>query len=393
MALPSKDIVEFERKFEEQSQLVNSGEDVRVLKKAMASFVVLKHVQLLRVQDLHDERLLTLHREHPFLQQIFQLQWTPACLHSARTIALALSESVSSMQRFSSPMLDPQSAVSLAEQPPRLLHTLATRLTCLELHFDGGADLDDRMQQLSPAFRAVFTAAVNLEAVHIGFPSHRPLSLPLNAIFHDIHWKRLVAFGVQGWKLDADEIMTIARRYRDRLRGLRLRDILLTEGSTWKDVLSFLRNEMTRLDWVSLRRIGYAKHFDEASANVGVEVPDDPPDGLSSDSNSDDEEHEDEMYHTAFDRNEDTVSSGSDSDEHDADAEIVHSDDEHDPQAYRMDFPPLRSPKTLTHIWCSCNGKDSIEDLRDDGAFIDNTKRKSWEQWVLRRCPEHSPRS
>ena len=384
----------FRRKLREQLHLLRSGEDSRVLKKAITSFVRLQHIQILRVQHRNEEELFSVLRSSSRARgspDNLQMQWGPACLHSARTIGQALAETLSPVQRFSSPMLDPQSAISLAQQPPGLLPLLAHRLTCLELHFDGGADLDSRMQQLSPAFKAVFAAAVNLEAVHVGFPSHRPLSLPLEAVFHGLHWKRLIAFGVQAWRLDAAEIIDLARRHRDRLRGLRLREVLLKEGSTWKDVLGFLRDEMARLDWVSLRRIGYARGFDEFWDHAGFEVPDDPPGGLS-----DSEGEEDDLYGGELrDRRDDGAihSFANDPDEPHADTSSdEESDDENSPQAYRMDFPPLPSPTSAASTWCNCDGRDNVKDLEDDGVFVDNMKRKAWEQWVLRRCPQHSPR-
>ncbi|KAK0330448.1 hypothetical protein LTR94_032805, partial [Friedmanniomyces endolithicus] len=105
------------------------------------------------------------------------------------------------------------------------------------------------MSELSDLFRTVFSTAVNMQAVHVGFPSHRPLTLRLKDVFHNVTWEKLVAFGVQGWKLDAEEIIDLALRHRERLKGLRLRDVLLKDGSAWKDVLSVLRDSMYRLEW------------------------------------------------------------------------------------------------------------------------------------------------
>jgi len=247
------------------------------------------------------------------------------------------------------------------------------------------------MQELSGAFKSIFEAAVNMEAVHVGFPSHRPLSLPLETIFHGVRWRKLLAFGVQGWRLDADEIIGLARRHRDRLKGLRLRDVLLKEGSMWKTVLGFLRDEMTNLDWLSLRRIGYAKYFDEYWESAGIEVPDDPPPG--GESESDDEL--DDLYE-AEGRGHGTDRSSSIGSEDLTDEEHGDLDDEHGPQAHTLEFPPLNSPDTPSSApWCNCGTRshpESLEDLGDDGIFVDNAKRKLWEQWALRRCPEHSPR-
>jgi hypothetical protein len=141
------------------------------------------------------------------------------------------------------------------------------------LHFDAGLDLNEQMRDLSGLFQTVFTAAKNMQAVHIGFPSRSPLELNLEEIFHNVRWDKLRAFGIQAWRLDAEEIIQIARRHRKTLRGLRLRDVLLKEGSKWKDVLHMLHSEMDILEWVSLRRIDYASHFDSLWAS-GVELTD-----------------------------------------------------------------------------------------------------------------------
>jgi hypothetical protein len=39
--------------------------------------------------------------------------------------------------------------------------------------------------------KALFTAAKNIEAVHIGFPSYRPLTLRLEELFHNVKWEKL----------------------------------------------------------------------------------------------------------------------------------------------------------------------------------------------------------
>ena len=359
-----------------------------MLKKAFASFTSLQFVQLLRVTDEEDTALLAYIRQNEGAGQRVGLEWTPACSHGSRTIGAALLASNVPWSRFSSPMLSPQSAEFLALHSPQSLSTLAARLTCLTLHFDDGVDLDQKMSELSNLFRTVFTAAEGMQAVHVGFPSHRPLSLPLEAVFHGVTWKRLVAFGVQGWKLHADEIANLALRHRDRLKGLRLRDVLLQDGSLWKDVLSVLRDSMSRLEWVSLRRIGYARHFDDLWLAAGAEVPDDPPPG-ESDSESD-EDDEDPLVGPS---NAHHGQHAGDSDDEDTESD-VDSDDERGPDANDMEFPPLNSPTIpAPSPWCDCAGRshaDLADEIGDDGYAISNTKRKAWEKWVVRRCPTHS---
>lgn len=281
-------------------------------------------------------------------------------------------------------MLSPQSVLGAASSPPTTLRVLAERLTCLELHFDDGADLDIRMRQLSSLSKAVFTAAKNIEALHIGFPSYRPLKLRFEEIFHNVKWEKLQAFGVQAWTLEADEITTFARRHRETLRGLRLRDVLLKEGSRWNDVLESLRDDMTRLDWVSLRRIDYERHFNEQLI-LGAEVPDDP---LGSDSSSESDDwdlHDDELD----DGLDDFVPEGDGSDASVADSDSDAGSDEPE-QGGVLHFPPL-SPDTPASVpWCNCNGHmDSVDVLGDDGIMVTNQQRKFWEKWVVRKsCTE-----
>ncbi|KAF2402758.1 hypothetical protein EJ06DRAFT_472677 [Trichodelitschia bisporula] len=423
-------------KVNEQKRIVETKQDLKALKAALAAFTKLQHVQILPVQDRQDDMLLTYIHHNINLTQFVELKWAPACLHSTRTIGEAMIASHSPCTRFSSPMLSPQSAMILAEHPPgaesSTLGTLAARLTCLELHFDDNMDLDAKMRDLSPLFKTVFLAARNLEAVHVGFPSHRPLSLSLEEIFHGVCWEKLLAFGIQGWRLNAAEIIALAARHRYTLRGLRLRDVLLNEGSMWKDVLSFLRNDMARLDWVSLRRIGYSRHFDEQWAGAGAEVPDDPPGGYSSDSDNDfdDSDHEMDLEGAMAaeapeeslddDMSLGTASSFADinvndlnNDDHGHfdldmdDDDDDDTDDERGLQGHSMEFPqwnvvPEDNPETRCPVpWCTLNSSgtrepESPEDLGDNGDFVSNATRKAWERWVVRgrpeRCPEHCAR-
>lgn len=385
--LESELAVKLRRKAREQQQIIQSGEDVKALKTAIASFTSLQFVQLLRVTEEEDDKLLKYIHQHD--EQRALLEWAPACSHSSRTIGEALLSAKVPWSRFSSPMLSPQSAKFLTKHPPRSVSMLAARLTCLTLHFDDGNDLDQKMGELSNLFETVFKTAEDMQAVHVGFPSHRPLSLPLEAVFHHVRWKKLVAFGIQGWKLHADEILDMAIRHRDRLKGLRLRDVYLKEGSMWKDVLGELRDSMHRLEWASLRRIGYAQLFDDLWRFAGGEIPDDPPPGLS-DSESDDDDNEPLAGSSTFQHHANGHFSDDDSDSN------SDSDDERGPDANEMEFPDLNSPATPASApWCNCSGHsytDTAEDLGDDGGPINNSKRKAWEKWVVRRCPEHGER-
>ena len=390
----SFDMPTLQVKAEEQQEIVRSQQDVRVLKKAIASFTSLQFVKLLRVSDEDENALVAYIKRHEDIRRFVDLEWAPACSHGSRTIGNALLHANVPWSRFSSPMLSPQSAEFLSLHRPHSLSTLAARLTCLTLNFDGETDLDLKMSELSNLFRAVFTTAVDMQAVHVGFPISRPLSLRLDDVFHGVTWTKLVAFGIQSWKLDAEEIVNLALRHKDRLKGLRLRDVRLKDGSTWKEVLMMLRNSMHRLEWVSLRRIGYACQFDDALLAGGAEVPDDLP-GSESDSDSSESEYDSVIGSSAFHHS--TSASGSFTTNADQSDSEDESETEPEPEeANEMDFPSLNSPVTPASApWCTCDRSshlDPVENLDDDGYTIINTKRKAWEKWVVRRCPEHSNR-
>ncbi|KAL8826066.1 MAG: hypothetical protein Q9170_007550 [Blastenia crenularia] len=369
----------FLSKAEDQRRILQTAKDTRILRKAMAAFVSLQHVQILRLQDEADRMLLEALQESDLQQtSMVDLKWTPACIHATTTIAQALLDTRSPFSRFSGPMMNSQSALVIKDRIPQIVPLLAARLTCLELHFDDTEALEERMREASRLFRTVFTAAQNLQAVHVGFPSRAPLDLGLEEIFHSIHWEKLRAFGIQAWRLSADEIIRLARRHSSTLRGLRLRDVQLRDGSMWKDVLTMLRSEMEQLDWVSLRRIDYSKHFDELWAD-SMEVGDGSLDG----SESDDED--DFPAHFSV--------RGSDNDsEGDYDSEDMHSiaDTDHGPDANEIAL----SPNTTASLpFCTCSRSSdpaSADDLGDNGISVLYQQRKMWERWVIGRCQEHS---
>ncbi|MCJ1471773.1 hypothetical protein MMC13_000414 [Lambiella insularis] len=371
----------FERKADTQKSIVQSGEDLRVLRNAMMAFRSLQHVQILRLQDEADRHLLDyLHENDHAASRLVELRWSPACTHALRTVAQALAEARSPFTRFSGPMMNPQSVLAVRKNKPQNLSFLSERLTCLELHFDDPTDLNNKMKELSPFFKAVFTAANHMQAVHIGFPSRQPLDLDLEDIFHNIHWEKLRAFGVQAWRLGADEIIGLARRHSKTLRGLRLRDVQLKDGSMWKDVLAMLRAEMELLDWVSLRRIDYSGHFDEVWAD-SMEVPDYPPGGASDSDNEDD-------FHAHVSL-EDDVFEGEDEYSDGGSEERSNADTDHGPDANELALSP-DTPASLPFCTCSRSSFPATADnLGDNGQFVVYQQRKLWEKWVVGRCPEH----
>lgn len=338
----------------------------------MMAFRSLQHVQLLRLIE-------------PSAFETFQFleaHWSLACSHAMKTMSEALLQARSPCNRFSGPMMDPQSVLAVQDRINRSISPHVSCLTCLELHFDLGQDLRLRMLELSDLCKVVLSAARNLHALHIGFPSRTPLDLKLEQIFHNIHWQKLRAFGVQAWRLHGYEIISLARRHRHTLKGLRLRDVHLKNGSRWKEVLAVLRLEMEDLDWVSLRRIDYEDHFDEVWSG-GVEVPDE---ALGGASDSGDE--------TDFPSHLREAESEQDSNEDGSEAESEDSvaDTDHGPDADEIALS-VNTPASLPFCTCADHTLPATaEDLGDSGTFVTYQQRKMWEKWVVRKCPEHDSR-
>lgn len=202
-------------------------------------------------------------------------------------------------------------------------------------------------------------------------------------------YDQLLTFGIHGWNLNADDILNIALRHRERLKGLRLREVCLKEGSMWKDILGPLRDSMHRLEWLSLTDIGYVRHPEPVP---GAEVSDEP---LSSDGEMSSDETGDSDSPTAGPSNAPHIANGHTSDNEDADMEDdTDSEDSDDNEANETEFVDPNSIDTPTSApWCNCNGHTfpgTADDLDDDGYSMSRSKRRRWEKWVLRRCPEHS---
>ena len=358
------------------------------LKRAMASFTTLQHVKVLRVQDEAERELQTFIERHDNpLDPLVVLSWKSACARVMQTLGTALIESKSTMNRFSGPQMNAQAALSLRHAPQPLVSDLASKLTCLEIHFDATRHLNAEMRELSGVFHNLFTSARNVEAVHLGFPSRLPLDLRLEDIFHNVHWTRLRAFGIQAWRLDSDEIINFANRHRRTLRGLRLRDVLLKEGSMWKDVLAFLHDELNSLEWVSLRRIDYSNAFDEKwAASADISDIQSFPNSDSEDDNHlweyDDDEHGDSDVGDGDDDENSSIGSESD-------GMSSHNGDD-GPRANQLELSPdtaVSAPSVMLPFGYRSEPLTSVtvEDLGDDGTDVEYRQRKLWEEWVVSR--------
>ena len=180
-----------QRKASEQRSIIRSEDDVRILKKAFASFKSLQFVKLLPVAEEEDRRFREYVQIHGSVRDFINHYWAPAIIHGSRTIGAALLAADAPWSRLYLPVESVESVEFLALRAQPTLAILATRLTCLTLVFDEGNEFGEEMEELSELFKTVFTSAKNMQAVHIGFPRSRPVSLPLEAVFHNVTWDKV----------------------------------------------------------------------------------------------------------------------------------------------------------------------------------------------------------
>lgn len=266
------------RRLHEQVTLIETNQDLIQLCSGIAAFSALQEIKLLRLQDQDDEHLLEFMRDRSIRNaestdpSAAWFEWESACSRAVTTLGIALLGSQCTAIRFIGPQISPEATLQLLKAPSTTLAAMGSRLTSLDINFHSNVDITTTMSDLSSVFYRFFVEAKNLVAIHIGFPPKAPLDLDLEAIFHDIRWKTLRTLSLQGWRLSADEIISLARRHRRQLRDFRLCAVYLRPMGRWRDVLTVLREEMERLDRVELYDIDYADHFDTLSMTSGIEV-------------------------------------------------------------------------------------------------------------------------
>lgn len=449
----AENVRHFRNKSNEYKSIIEIDFDKEVLVQAFNAFNNLHHVQISgRTGDgahahLHEH----LRRPDVHLQHELDLQWEPACTRTMEAITEAWLSSRNDCGKLSINLMSPATALRLARSPLQSLSVLTQRLTSLVLHFDAKV-FEMQPQALADMLNMTFRSAKGIETVHVGFPQgfpplnpQVPDQLKLEDVFHDVKWERLRSFGIEGWKLYGDEIVAFVSRYRYQLTSLRLRDVRLRElkeedgMGMWKDVLAWLRQNMERLEWVSLRRIGYTHWWETHHEQLGHEVHDDLP-GAPSDDEADDEDFEEghnhpdddedgqqtgplngippfalnqilnlhplppnlnlatlningqhqgaNLNHDHFAENHDLES------DHDLSDVDSHSHDGHSdpgPAPYNPLFPdtPATTVRGGSHFEFS---KDQLflmtaDELGDNGEIVPDPQWRVWERWVVARRP------
>jgi hypothetical protein len=386
---------------EEQRKIKERRIDEKELYIALKAFINLRGLRLMRVHDSIEEGWESYCRTVPELaSETKHVRYAQACDHAARTLARGLLASGCRPPHISGRGLPPQTLFLLGEGLQTTVAKFATRLDYLELQFDDRINLDEEIVMLSELLEQGIASAAHVQGLHIDFTN--PISIPFKTIFHDVHENlRYIGFGA--WKVDSEDIIRFVLRHRN-LKSIRLREVLLNEGSKWMDVLKVLRLHFT-LDWVSLRGIGYAgqqirmplfvddEYYDSESDSDGSNISDFESDSERNDSDGGDigdlSDQETEGTSEGAGSQQDTTSheafSTDESDLDNGEPEETASNGTID------DLMMLGhiTPTTGSQLQCNCLdfGWDTLRD--DQGLNPSKELWKSWQTWVVNRCPEH----
>ncbi|GFF29078.1 conserved hypothetical protein [Aspergillus udagawae] len=254
-------------RLQDQQQIVQENQDLLLLRRAMASFSGLQQVKLLRLQDEADETLMG-HIQGRSLERSAMLEWEPACTRAVKNLAISLLESSCNSLRFVGPQMSSDSMIRLLHAPPMMFSALGAQLLSLDITFQSYSGMATTMSKLSSVFHDFFLAARNLTAVHFGVPGNGSVFLPVKQMFYRVQWKRLQTVSLQGWCLDADDILTIVLQHKRQIRDIRLINVHLREGR-WRDVLACLREETEQLERIDLHEINYVRRTQPADHTNG----------------------------------------------------------------------------------------------------------------------------
>ena len=324
----------------------------------------------MRIHDQIDRDWTSFVRAHKLPNESEQLRWARACEHAARSLATAHLSVGSKATRIS--LRNLQTSMLLSETSQAVFSDLSEKLVSLEIQFDSRPSLDNDLLELSTLFKQGFAAALSLKGLHLGFA--RPISTPFEAIFHDIYWSQLLYIGIGPWHLTSEEITTFLLRHRRTLKCVRLRGVLLKDGSQWLDVLKVLRQDLKRLKWVSLRSVGYSNsipvhHYHQAEDDDS----DEDPDSLPSSENETEDENESSGDESTYDTHDDT----NEDDRESVETESRHGSDTDDSDTEAVNSFALDDRLMLSHITsvpdavprvprCNCDSGFAWEDLKSD---------------------------
>ncbi|KAH7327199.1 hypothetical protein BKA65DRAFT_64045 [Rhexocercosporidium sp. MPI-PUGE-AT-0058] len=409
------------KKADAQEQIIRDGIDRYALLQALINFRNLKQIRIMRVEDGVDAGWVSFLKGNPsYAGNLMASEWVAASDHAVSTLHAALEQSNSPAHRLSSRFVDPSIALVLFTlSQNENLSEWARQLTSLELQLVKDLDPDIKIAQLSPQFQALFRAALNLEAFHVG--SYHQISVPLKAIFHGSHLRNLQHLGLHFWLLDWEELMDFLAQHQSSIRSLRLRKVILRRTSEedlkWLKILRFIRMNLTRLNWISLREVNYEGAIPEYPEPIPL-----PAVGTIYESESDTEESSDDIGESADETDDedaqqtptqlqamgstqdtssiDDNSSLSENDDHvagdeDYESSVVPEIVEEEEGDIHSDLDEDYGKESKSHYTtrCQCGNGFAWDDLVDNGVSVSRKQWKMWQIWTVNRCVMHDPSS
>lgn len=419
-------------KADEQGRIRRAEIDIKTLTKALKSFKNLRQIRVMRVVDEVDKGWTAFLRNNPdYAVGDERSRWTSSSDAAVATLYGAIQKSECVFERLSSRFMDPSIPPMLTRDLEKRLQKTASGLKTFEVQIiNDDPDPNEKIRQMSEAFRVLFRDAASLQSFHIGF-SHQ-VSLPLASIFHKKRFDNLWHIGLHLWEVDWEELAQMLEHHQRTLKSLRLRSVLLrttrTETSdlaedsanlNWQKVLGLVRSRLT-LKWISLRNVGYeggnAQSFGLQPLPHHGFMPED-------DSESDLDDEADAWSESNPESDEESIDAGNDISAHGAasaqdimstsgasfghdtedddtmsegyDARSIISaddlDDEGSPNSDRNESYQHPAPcRPVAHCSCAQPGL-AWNDLVDNGVTVDRAQWKMWQRWAMKPCSRHDP--
>ncbi|KAI5821296.1 hypothetical protein BZA77DRAFT_3752 [Pyronema omphalodes] len=386
--------------YKEQQHLMRDSYDLNVLRKAMRAFTSLQEVHLLAIM-MHKDIVLRNLASSFDNWEFIDCKWIPACTHAVETLLTALHDAKSPVTVLRSPTLSPISMMLLSPKTKHISPKVWNQLTFLEITFDerpdrsyldtSGTMLIGQDDRLAKMFKQFFESAENLTALYVRFTPGMPVRLPLNHVFHSVHWPKLRILGIGSWMLHAEELIDIATRHKETLTGIRLSEIYLLDGDLWKDVVVSLKENIKNLEWIGLHDISYEREYVRKQAFIETYSD------TSSEYNFDDSDPEmDGMSLRSRGSNSSTTASqGPLSLIDEGGEDVVYGNVFTTTSATGQGGPAFVTIRELPFGIHSKNGiiHDAEEELEDNGRTVTSAQRKHWERWIMGKTADGEPYS
>lgn len=206
----------------DQRKIITEKLDIDSLLYGLTRFTNLQQIRLMPLIDQADCAFEQYLDDHPELGAGLRPSLSDGFKHGASTLASAVLRSGSKANKFSSRSIDLGRSFILTKHLNEVLIDMAGRLTSMDLQFVyKDSNIHEQLEALLDLFSLVLRAATKIRSLHVGFG--RRVSIPLESVFCNLHFRHLHHLGIHEWRLHAGELIEILHRHKHSLRTLRLR--------------------------------------------------------------------------------------------------------------------------------------------------------------------------